>query len=240
MKKPSAESLSIAVTYTSAVLRNLKSRFLEGLTPDEIQSVLEAAKPHRFPARSVITNQEDAARHLFLLLSGRARYFFVTEKGQKVILLWIPPGEIFGSAALLSELTPYHISVETVSDSSTLVWDRPAIRSFTARCPRLVENALSLTVKYLTAYRAAHVALLCSSAEERLAEVLLSLARGIGQHAEGGIELKVRNEELANEANITPFTTSRLLTRWQRIGILRKSRGAILLRSPELLLRQKT
>jgi len=43
----------------------------------------------------VITHQDQPAKHLFLLLTGRARYFFVTEKGQKVILLWIPPGEMF-------------------------------------------------------------------------------------------------------------------------------------------------
>jgi hypothetical protein len=42
---------------------------------------------------------------------------------------------------------------------------------------------------------------------------------------------------LSNEANLTPFTTSRLLGEWQRQGFVVKARGKILLRSPELLLR---
>jgi hypothetical protein len=46
------------------------------------------------------------------------------------------------------------------------------------------------------------------------------------------VELDVRNEELANEANISPFTASRLLSAWQREGILVKSRGKVLLRFP--------
>ena len=94
--------------------------------------------------------------------------------------------------------------------------------------------------QYLVAYQAAHTALLCRTAKERLAQVLVSLANGIGQKVAGGVELKIRNEELANEANVTLFTASRLLSEWQRDGVLQKSRGKILLRSPERLLRDAT
>jgi CRP-like cAMP-binding protein len=222
------------------MLHSLRPRFLEGLSPQELTLVLEAAKFQRFPANSVITNQDRPARHLYLLLTGRARYFFLTETGQKVILLWVPPGEIFGSAALLIQPAGYHISAETVASSSVLVWDRATIRRLAARYPRLVDNALFLTLKYLAAYRAAHIALLCGTARERLAHVLIGLADGIGHKVREGIELKIRNEELANEANITLFTASRLLNEWQRAGILQKSRGKILLRSPESLLRRAT
>ena len=34
----------------------------------------------------------------------------------------------------------------------------------------------------------------------------------------------VRNKELATAANITPFTVSRLISEWQRTGMLAKSR----------------
>ena len=88
----------------------------------------------------------------------------------------------------------------------------------------------------MTAYHAAHRALTCGSARERLAHVLATLASGIGHKVPGGIELDVKNEELANEANVTLFTASRLLNEWQRARILQKSRGKILLRSRERLL----
>jgi len=232
-----APSLSSTAAGLTAVLRELKPRFLEGLTPPALKSVLAAAKYVRSLPDSVITTQDHPGDHLFLVLSGRARYFFVTEKGQKVILLWIPPGEIFGLMALLATPSEYLVSTEAVRNSSMLVWDRATIRSLAAQYPRLFENALSLLGHYLVAYRAAHVSLICGTARERLAHVLVSLASGIGHKVEGGIELKVRNEELANEANVTLFTASRLLSQWQRGGMLLKSRGKILLRSPELLLR---
>jgi CRP-like cAMP-binding protein len=50
-----------------------------------------------------------------------------------------------------------------------------------------------------------------------------------------GIEVDVTHEELANAANVTPFTASRALNEWQRNRIVKKLRGKVLLRSPERL-----
>ena len=242
MKNHSVESLptSVATRLTgnriSAMLRDLNPRFFEGLTMPELKSILAAAEYRKLSANSVITHQDQPAKHLFLLLTGRARYFFVTEKGQKVILLWITPGEIFGMAAFHSPPIAYLSSTETARNSSVLVWNRDTIRSFAARQPRLLENALDIGIHFMTAYHAARRALICGSARERFAHVLATLASGIGHKVPGGIELDVKNEELANEANVTLFTVSRLLNEWQRAGVLRKSRGKIFLSSPERLL----
>ena len=100
-----------------------------------------------------------------------------------------------------------------------------------------MDNALLISFDYLTAYRAAHASLICNSAPQRLAHVLAHLADGIGQRVPGGIELDVRNEELANEANVTIFTVSRMLGEWQRKGLLVKRRGQVVVRSPEELVR---
>jgi CRP-like cAMP-binding protein len=119
-----------------------------------------------------------------------------------------------------------------------LVWDRTTIRESAIEHPRLVENALLIAFDYLVGFRALHVSLTCHSARQRLATVLVNLASGIGHKVSGGVELNVRNEELANEANVTPFTASRLLSEWQRKGMVVKNRGKLLLRSPERLLSQ--
>ena len=222
----------------TAAINELKPRFLEGLAPPEVKAVLAAAKLRRYQANSVVTNQDHPADHLFLLLTGRARYFYITPDGQKTLLLWLPPGETFGMAATLSKPLQYLVSSETVKPSCVLVWDRATIRKFAARYPRLVENALLIAFDYLVAYRAMHVSLTCHTARQRLATVLVNLASGIGHAVPGGIELDVNNEELANEANVTPFTASRLLSEWQRNGMVVKNRGKVLLRSPEQLFPQ--
>ncbi len=234
-----SNSMSDAETPAFVALRNVKSRFLSGLAPAEVKTVLSAATQRRYLANSVIVNQEHPADHLFLLTRGRARYFYMTPDGRKTILMWIPPGEVFGGSALLYQPSEYLVSTEAVRPISVLVWDRATVQDLVARYPLLANNALLIMFDYLVAYRAIHVSMTCHSAPQRLANVLANLSTGIGQKVPEGIELDVRNEELANEANVTPFTASRLLGEWQRQGILRKSRGKILIFSVERLFLQQ-
>ena len=206
---------------------------LHGLGQKEIDLILAAAKRRRFSAKSVMTYQGEPADHLLLLWKGRARYFFETPNGRKLILRWITPSDIFGGAALVSRPSTYLVSTEAVRDSVVLLWDGPTIRALARRFPELLENAIFLAADYISWYVAAHAALTSKTAQERLAHVLLELAPSIGQKVAGGIELDVTNEELANSANITPYTTSRMVSEWQRSGAIRKHRGKIIIRSPE-------
>jgi CRP-like cAMP-binding protein len=213
----------------------LKSRLLEGIAPDDLDVIWAAAKERRYLANSIITNQGQPAEHLFLLTSGRARYFFITQEGHKSLLIWLTPGQIIGVAAFLSRPSQYLVSTESVKDSAVLAWDRTTVRSLAARYPRLLENAILTTSDYLGWYVADHLALSCQTARHRLAQVLIRLAEVIGQKVPGGVEFDATNEELASAANITPFTASRLISEWQTNRAVAKRRGKILLQSPERL-----
>jgi CRP-like cAMP-binding protein len=116
-----------------------------------------------------------------------------------------------------------------------LVWDRATIRGLIARNPRLLENALLAASDFLTWHLSSYIALACHTARHRVAQVLVTLARTIGEKTSGGVVLQITNEDLANAANVTPFTASRLMAGWQRDRALVKRRGTILLRSPERL-----
>jgi CRP/FNR family transcriptional regulator, nitrogen oxide reductase regulator len=220
----------MASSGIAAVPADWRSTFFDGLSLQDRKKILAAAKPRRFAANSVITNQGHPADHLFLLTKGRARYFFDEREGRHILLHWLTPGDLIGGKTLLAKPASYLLSSETIRECTLLVWDRATIRGLVAQYPVLLENGLSTASDYLSWYLAAHVALTCHSAEQRLAGVLESLAGVIGQKVSGGIELDVTNEELANAANVTPFTASRLLGAWQRHNVVKKSRGKILLR----------
>jgi CRP/FNR family transcriptional regulator, nitrogen oxide reductase regulator len=225
---------------SAAAAAHLKSRFLDGLGPPEVKIVLAAARQQHFLGKCVVVNQGHPADHLFLLTRGRARFFFNTREGKKVALFWLTPGEIFGGSALLSTPSRYLLSTETLKDSSILVWNRATLRTLGARYPRLLENALLIASDYLAWYLADHVALVSQTARQRLARVLVCLAETIGNKSSDGFEFDATNEELAGAANVTPFTTSRLLSEWQRNHAVVKRRGKILLRSPQGLFLHST
>lgn len=220
-----------------ALLRGLAPTFLEGLSPSELGLLFETATIGEFGPCSLITRQGFPASSIALLVHGRARFTCTTIAGRKLNLRWIYPGEVCGLAALLPHQRKYLLSAEVVKPSVVLVWHRSAIRSFAAGCPRLIDNGLMLTFDYIRRYQIAHISATSRTARQRLALVLGAVAEGIGNQVEDGVEVDVRNEDLANEANVTVFTASRLLNEWQREGLLVKTRGKVVLRSPQALLR---
>jgi CRP-like cAMP-binding protein len=209
--------------------------FIEGLSLPEREAILNAATPCRLAANAVVVEQGHPNNHLFLLTTGRARHFFITETGAKILLNWLVPGDIFGAYAGLAKHLPSLFGAETVKDCSALAWDRATVRLLVTRYPRLLDNGLLIAASYFTWFLAAHEALICHTAQRRLAQVLVGLAKGIGQRVSGGFELDVTNEELADSANVTLFTVSRLMSDWQRQGAVVKGRGKVVLRSPERL-----
>jgi CRP-like cAMP-binding protein len=219
----------------AAVSSELRVEFLDGLAPLVRKKILGAATERQLPANSVATNHGHPADYLFLLTKGLVRHFVITEAGRKLLFQWRGPGELFGGLTVLSIHSSYLFSTETVTDTSVLVWDRPTIRGFIAQHPRLLENALLGASDYLAWQLASHISLACHTARQRVAQVLVTLSRTVGERVPGGIALRITNEDLANAANVTQFTASRLISEWHRNRALVKRRGNVLLLSSERL-----
>ena len=214
----------------------LHPRFLSGLAKPELDALLAGARHRHFPDSSVVLHEEDPAERIFLLTSGLGRHFVLTSSGRKILLHWLTAGQVFGGTAMIAAPFRYLASTEVVADSCALVWDRKTIRELVGRIPKLLDNALSLAVTERIAWLVANrVSLSSDDPASRLADMLISLACGIGKDGPDGVEIAAGNEDLALGTSVSQFTVSRTLSKWQREGILRKGRGKVTLLQPELL-----
>ena len=212
-----------------------KSRLLEGFGSVALQEVFDAGELQRVGPYQILFIAGDTAAHLFLLLSGHVKFYRTTRDGNKVQLARLVRGNSFGLGTLLSDRTPYIGTAETTSPCEFLVWGRARILKLAHKYPRLAENALGVILEYVS-----HVDRLVDltklSAPRRLSRVLLHFAKDTGKTIHTGIEVAATNEELAELAHISSFTASRVLNKWERAGILTKSRGKVLIHTPEQLL----
>jgi CRP/FNR family transcriptional regulator, nitrogen oxide reductase regulator len=199
-----------------------------GLSRQDVDTILGAANPHRYSAKSIITRQGENATHLYLLWDGLARFFYNTPE-KKLSSLLISPGRIFGAAALAIPPYRYLAGTETVQKSTILAWKGSTIRRLADQFPQLLLNVYMETITYLTWLIGMYSALAVEPAEKRLAHILLEYASSIGKRTPDGIELDITNEELSNAAIISPYTASRLIQRWEKTGVIHKSRGKIVL-----------
>jgi CRP-like cAMP-binding protein len=212
------------------------SRFLEGLEKSAIESIVAAAQVRQIAAKRTILTEGEPASHLFLLRTGQARYYKLTKTGNEILLHLLLPGDVFGLGTLLKHPPDYLGSGETLSDCELLAWEHTSIRKLAKDYPQLAENALRIVVSYLKSYSDRHAGLVATSAQQRLAAALLNLGHRTGRVNPHGVEVETTNAQLSALADLSPFTTSRVLGRWERDGSVSKTRGKVLIHSPEALI----
>jgi hypothetical protein len=67
-----------------------------------------------------------------------------------------------------------------------LVWDRPALLDLALRYPRILENTSLISYDYLAWYIPDHLALISRTTRQRLASVVVHLAKTLGENVADG------------------------------------------------------
>jgi CRP/FNR family transcriptional regulator, nitrogen oxide reductase regulator len=209
------------------------------LQPNEITAIEGAATRRHFEASQIIVRANEVAKNFFLVTTGCVDYHVTNEGGRDVLLRRLAAGDIFGVAAFLSKPVGYLGTATAVQHVQVLEWRDEVIRKLAKAYPQLAENALRTVLRYLALYVKRHLELVSNTAQERLAYALSSLGSRTGHPVARGVEVDIKNEDLASLADVNFFTVSRVLTNWDREGVVEKRRGRIIIRSPERLLSEQ-
>jgi CRP-like cAMP-binding protein len=62
---------------------------------------------------------------------------------------------------------------------------------------------------------------------------MIDLANRIGTPAPNGVDIKINNEDLGALADVSRFTVSRTMARWQKRHVIEKNRNHVVLIAPE-------
>jgi CRP/FNR family transcriptional regulator, nitrogen oxide reductase regulator len=215
------------------------TRLFAGLEKKEANAILALAGRRKFKPSEAIIRIEERATHLVLVKKGFVDFFVVTEQGQSVLVRRFVPGDVFGIASLLCEPMGYLGTAIAVNDVEVLTWTQRDGARMAQAYPRFLQNAFRLALRYIAIYAQRHMSLVFDSAQERLAYVLTSVGARTGNTIPTGVEINIRNEDLASLADVSLFTACRLMKKWERAGVVAKGRGRVLIRCPERLLAEE-
>jgi CRP-like cAMP-binding protein len=232
---PGAHAYSVSTSHKLLSPAQL-AEIVADIRGAHLSEILGAAETIKIGPQQIILREGAPPTQMFLLRSGRAEFFRLSRAGDKVLLSLLVPGDAFGLGTLLAPPVPYIGTAKTIRDSELLVWKQARIRKLAQKYPRLAQNALGIVLRYLTEHFDRLFELVTSTAGERVAAALLHLAKETGRRSPTGFAIDASNEELAAQANVSPFTVSRHLSRWESTGALSKSRGKVFIRNPEKLL----
>jgi CRP-like cAMP-binding protein len=208
----------------------------QGLAPEELRHIRASARPKELRRGEVLFSQGDPAKYAYVVESGQMRLVQVLSDGREVIYRILTPGEFFGGIASLGEAR-YPVSAEALEDSVVLGWSGEAMRRLLLRHPRVALNLLRLQARRIEELQERVQELSSERVERRVARAVLRLARQAGRRTEEGIlvDLPLRREDLASLTGTTLFTTSRILSQWERQGIVSAGRQRLVIRIPHAL-----
>jgi CRP-like cAMP-binding protein len=212
------------------------SVFLRGLSEFDLSQLADSAVLKDYAPRTRLFRQGNKAENFFLLTRGVVKLCELSDGGDIATISIVSPGQNFGGQSLLRD-SVYVLSAEAVEPSQALVWPGLAMRAFMDTIPGLTWNAYELTYQRLGEFIHRFRELATQNVEQRIAHTLMRLGQQIGRRHHQGIIIDGRfsAQDLAGYAGTTLFTISRVLNKWERLGIIRRSRASVILEKPGAL-----
>ncbi len=211
--------------------------FLE-LPPVAQETVAATAHVRRLPKDTRIFNQGDADVRAHALIEGGVRISQLGSDGAQVVVRFIGPGEMFGTVALFTN-GRYPADAVTLVDSLEVSWSRADLFALMVRYPQIAINIIRIIGNRLQEVQDRVRELSTQRAERRVAHALLRLARQAGRSTTDGtaIEFPLRRKDLADISGTTLHTASRILTAWEKAGLLASRNQRLTIRKPAEILR---
>jgi CRP-like cAMP-binding protein len=183
--------------------------------------------------------QGDPAEYLYILLSGRAKLCQIAPDGQQVNLRTISENQLFGAIGAVQKGAIYPACAQALEDSSALAIRSEAFHHFLEQHPRLSFGLMQLMTGYIQEMQNRYRESVTEKVEQRIARVLLRLARQSGMRVEDGvlIELPFLRQDLAEMAGTTLYTVSRILSAWEKQGLISTGRERVTLTHPHGVMR---
>ncbi len=206
------------------------------LTRLQIREILDAAQTARFDAGQAIFSEGLPVDRFFLLLDGHVRVQRSTEQGDQIILLHIAPGQLFGIGAALGHKA-YPATAISAEDCVVLVWPNRLWPDFIANYAGFATQTYAVVGERLNDMHSVIVDMATKQVEQRIAGALLRLINQMGRKVDNGIEIDfpITRQNISDMTGSTLHTVSRLLSAWEKEGIVASERKKITVTAPHQL-----
>ncbi len=208
------------------------------LSAEEWTELRPSLHVRTFEEGSFLFFEGDPPVALYLILEGHIALVRHSPEGRDIVLDVMRPGNMVGELAVF-EGVPYSASAKALDCVQVVAIPRDKFLYMLRRYPRM-----AIAVIYDLTRRVRHLSDLVQSlvierVEQRLARILLRLAKINGDYTDEGvmIRLPLTRQDLADMAGTTVETAIRTLSRMRKEGIVDTVHGRILIRDPERLSR---
>lgn len=202
------------------------------------EAVARLGRVRHLEAGDWLLREGDATPFLYVVLSGRAKMTRQTARGVTALLALFGPGEIVGAVPALSAESS-HSSVQALEAVEVLAVPCSELLALLRERTELLGPIVALLTHQLVECKNCLVEAISGRVEVRFAHLFSKLADEVGQPVANGtwVPIRLSRQELADMTGTTIESAIRLMSRWQKEGVLLTERDGFLVHDPAALRR---
>lgn len=205
-----------------------KATPFQGLKQSDLQAISARAVTRSFAKNTVVVTEGDRSDSLYIILSGRVKFYVSDEQGKEIVLSEAGPGEYFGEISL--DEGPRSASVMTLEPTRFSIVPHKDFRDFVAQSPEFAFNLIGKLIYRVRALTENVKSLALMDVYGRVARMLLELATERGGVL--AIEGKPTQQDLANRVGASREMISKILKDLEAGGYIRvESKRIVIARS---------
>lgn len=207
-----------------------------GLPAEELSRLLPYARLRRYEKGEIVFREGDPPERFHAIASGRVKVVKFAPFGKELILEIFGPGDPFGAVAVY-EGRPFPASAVALEQTDVLSLSRSDFFALMAKHPEIARGLLLGLTRRLIELTQKLAQLSSGGVEYRLAALFLKLADRMGRPETEGtvIPLALSRQDIADMVGTTIETAIRVMSRWNRDGVVRTERSSFLIANRQAL-----
>lgn len=205
------------------------SGFLAGLDAARSAELVKLARVIEAAPDTQIFQQGDPPTRLLMVVAGTVKVWRLSPGGVPITVHMLGPGQLVGCMAVFCGFA-LPATATAVESSRLLAWQARDINALLARDPVLAGNAMTIVGARAARFLERIQDLSTADAETRIGRALLRLAGD-----SGATSLRVSRQELADLTATTLHTASRVVSGWEKQGLVRGGRRQVTILQPEIM-----
>lgn len=199
------------------IVRELSS--LKALNKDELLKLAECKTSRIIKKREHIFEEGDNVNGVFCITSGVCKLSKLSANGKDQIVKLVKAGELLGQRTLISD-EPTNLSAVALEDMEVCFIPKSEVLSFFDSNYQFSRNVMKTICGDLKETGDHLVSISQKTVKERLAETLIYLEENFGKNADGSILIQLTREELAGMIGTATESCIRLLSDFNKTGLI--------------------
>lgn len=192
---------------------------LKALNKEELLKMAECKTSYTIKKGEPIFEEGDTTNGIFCIKDGVCKLTKLSANGKDQIVKLVKPGELLGQCSLISE-EPTNLSAVALEDMEVCFIPKKEIMEFFNENNQFSMNVMKTICGDLKDADDHMVSLAQKSVKERLAETLLHLEDTFGKNEDGSLHIQLSREELAGMIGTATESCIRLLSEFNKTGLI--------------------